>query len=64
MAESMTRPMAFGKYKGKDIEDIPSSYLKWLLEQNWFNEVYYKDMIEPIEIELRFRDKFNTHFEE
>ena len=24
--------LTFGKYKGEDIEDIPSDYLKWLAE--------------------------------
>jgi len=24
--------MPWGKHKGKDIEDLPSSYLKWLTE--------------------------------
>ena len=24
--------MSFGKYKGRDINDIPLSYLRWLIE--------------------------------
>ena len=63
MAESLTKPLSFGKHKGKDIEDVPSSYLRWLLDQKWF-EVSQKDMVKPIETEMKFRDKFNTHFEE
>ena len=30
MAESLGQ-MSFGKYKGKDIEDVPDSYLKWFI---------------------------------
>jgi len=52
--------MPFGKYKGKDIVDIPSSYLKWLAKQDWVDGPLGK----AVEEELRFRTARNLHFEE
>jgi hypothetical protein len=52
--------MHWGKHKGKDIEDIPSDYLRWLSE-NCDNE---NIAIEADE-EWDFREKTNSHvFEE
>ena len=28
----------FGKYKGLKLNDVPESYLKWLLDQDWVKE--------------------------
>tara|TARA_R110000824_G_scaffold128063_1_gene288795 strand:+ start:42 stop:302 length:261 start_codon:yes stop_codon:yes gene_type:complete len=28
----------FGKYKGNRLDEVPESYLKWLLEQNWVKQ--------------------------
>lgn len=55
--------MPFGKYKGIDIVDIPSSYLRWCCLQDWFEE-RYKGLLKAIDEELRFRDKRGCHFEE
>ena len=60
MADSLTRPLSFGKHEGEDIEDIPSDYLRWLLETEWFDKKHV-DMVEPIETELEFRDRFDKH---
>ena len=30
--------MPFGKYRGKNLADIPPSYLLWLYEQPWIKE--------------------------
>ena len=47
--------MTFGKFgPGADhrsIGDTPSSYLKWCLEQDWF-EGKYEELVEPFEREL------------
>ena len=51
----------FGKFKGLDIEDIPSDYLKYLVESDWFEDKY-PDFVKPIEDELAFRDRWNSHF--
>jgi len=49
--------LPFGKHKGKEIESIPSSYLEWLTEQDWFCK-QYKHGLEQIEKEMKFRDDF------
>lgn len=30
----------FGKYQGKDLDDVPADYLIWCLEQSWFEAKY------------------------
>lgn len=37
-AEPTEARMPFGKYKGCTVAEIPSSYLDWLLGQDWFVE--------------------------
>lgn len=39
MAKSLFT-LPFGRYCGRDIEDLPRSYLEWLTEQKWFR---YRD---------------------
>lgn len=53
----MTIP--FGKHKGKDIEDIPSGYLKWLAENCEDDEI-----ATAADQEYSFRTDHNTHFED
>lgn len=48
-----------GKYQGKTIEEIPSDYLKYIVDK-WDNE----DIMEAAETELNFRDNNGTHFYE
>jgi len=43
--------MPFGKYKGDQIEDIPSPYLQWALENLDLDEA----LIEEMENQLRAR---------
>lgn len=31
-------PMPFGKHKGKMLQDVPASYLVWLMQQEWAEE--------------------------
>lgn len=63
MAES-TWILPFGKrYKNYCIEDVPSSYLEFLLEQDWFCEKF-EDKIKLVEEELKFRNKFDLDYEE
>ena len=33
-----TWPFPFGKYKGKTLAEIPTSYLDWLIGEKWFVE--------------------------
>lgn len=48
----------FGKHKGKPLSDIPTSYLEFLTEQDWFLEKF-RPAAELIGAELhdRFLDK-------
>jgi hypothetical protein len=56
MAKSMWT-MPFGKHEGEDIEDIPTSYLRWLLDQEWFPEKYPRGY-EYADAELNYREQF------
>uniref|UniRef100_A0A6M3IKR9 Putative quorum-sensing-regulated virulence factor n=1 Tax=viral metagenome TaxID=1070528 RepID=A0A6M3IKR9_9ZZZZ len=49
--------MPFGKYKGADIEDIPSDYLYWLA-RNCNNEVIATEADQ----EYQWREKTGGHF--
>lgn len=53
--------MPFGMHKDKEIETIPSRYLKFLLESDWFEEKYLY-LVNEIEEELAFRDTWHKHF--
>lgn len=49
--------MPFGKYKGEDIEDLPSDYLRWLAGNcDWNTEIQ-----EEADEEYWHRDQSNTH---
>jgi hypothetical protein len=48
----------FGKYKGKNIEDIPSDYLKWIMEK--FNGD--EEIIIAAEKEYEYRSNWKKHF--
>jgi uncharacterized protein (DUF3820 family) len=57
MADSLYT-FTFGKYKGKDIEDVPTEYLTWLAEQAFF-EKEYPVGIKAINTELKYREKWD-----
>ena len=52
-----TYVMPWGKYKGRTIEDIESSYLKWLIDN--CDDDY---ICECASHEYEFRNTFNKHF--
>jgi len=56
MAESLFI-IPFGKHKGSGIEDVPTSYLEWLTEQDWFTEKF-SEGAKAIGKELEFRQRF------
>lgn len=56
----VTLTVNFGKYKGKTIEEIPSSYLKWMISTIEDKE----DLIAGAETELQYRTDHNEHFED
>ena len=51
--------MPFGKFKGKDIEEIPSSYLKWIAEN--IDEKKNGDLVFEADKEYQWREKNNCH---
>jgi uncharacterized protein (DUF3820 family) len=63
MADGETK-ITFGKFKGKTVEEIPSSYLKWLAEQDFMDKPSNYNLLEEVEQELEWRSAFDKHFEE
>jgi uncharacterized protein (DUF3820 family) len=53
----------FGKYRGCTLAEVPDSYLRWCLEQDWF-EGKYAEYVEPFEDELRWRDVMEVRVED
>jgi len=53
----------FGVYKGKDIENVPSSYFRWLLKQDFFIDKFI-GLSNQVVKEMEWRDKWDKHFEE
>ena len=53
--------MPFGLHMGKEITDIPRSYLNFLLEQDWFEEKF-PDLFNEIEEELEIRTRSYIDF--
>lgn len=51
----------FGKHKGKDAEEVPSSYLRWYLET--VSERDNPELFAEVEKEMKYRNKHSTHFE-
>jgi len=62
MAESVFE-LKFGKYCGQGIEDVPTGYLRWLLEQDWFCKQHAK-AVKIIESEIKYRQTFGDEIEE
>ena len=56
MADSMWT-IPFGKHEGEDIEDVETSYLEWLVDQDWFENKFAKGL-EAVREELSYRDQF------
>lgn len=50
--------MPWGKYKGYDIEDLPTDYLKWLAENCDNDEIFT-----AADEEYRYRCDHNCHVE-
>jgi len=49
--------MPWGKFKGKEMEDIPSGYLRWLAENCKDEKVCC-----AADEEYQWREKYNEHF--
>jgi len=48
----------FGKHKNEAIADVPSAYLRWMVDNLDDDKA---ELIEAAEFELDFRDKWQTH---
>lgn len=53
--------LTFGKYKDISIDFVNSGYLKWLIEQDWFEEKF-QDQWDGVTDELSTRDYEQAHF--
>ena len=52
--------LPFGIFKGQSIEDVPNSYLDWMLSEGMLEEnSCYNYLLKPIEEELAYRKEFN-----
>lgn len=62
--ESKSQPVLcpVGKeHKGKDIEEVPSQFLRYLLETPWFDQKF-PEVAKAMDAELAYRDKWDKHF--
>lgn len=44
--------MPFGKHEGKEMANVPASYLMWFYQQNWPVIEYIRDNMDAIQQEL------------
>lgn len=53
--------MPFGKYKGRSLYTLPSSYLLWIAENLHENTPLNKKIVIEADTEYQFREKHNNH---
>lgn len=57
--------MPFGKYSDMPIKEVPSGYLRWVVEQHEDGKFeQYGWLINSINEEMEYRDASNSHWEE
>lgn len=54
--------MPFGKFAGEDIEDIPSDYLRWFIDNIDADSSFLEEVINACDDEYNFREKHREHF--
>lgn len=55
--------MPFGKYKGTDIEDLPSDYLEWLAtELDAHDDLIKAKIVEEADEEFQYREAHGGHW--
>lgn len=53
--------MPFGKFFGKKICNLPSSYLRWVAENVKEDTDQNKKVVELCDKEYQFRERYNCH---
>lgn len=56
--KDMEKELTFGKFKGKTLEEIPSSYLKWMSENLDGN---YDSLANSAHRVWQWREKYDEH---
>ena len=52
-------PIPFGKFKDKLIADIDTSYLNYLIGEDWF-QVKFQELYNQVKIELVYRTRWGV----
>jgi len=52
--------MPWGKYRGENIDNVPRSYLEYLLEQEWIDK--HPKLEDAIEEQLEIRNRSHLEF--
>lgn len=52
----------WSKYHGESIDNVPRSYLEFLLEQKWIEETRHQELCQAIEDQLAIRDRSHITF--
>ena len=53
--------MPFGRYQGDEVEEVPTDYLKWFINQDKIVEEN-PELADEIDRELQWRSSYNKHF--
>lgn len=56
--------LEFGKHRGQELEDVPTDYLRWLMETLEDDDKFahrYPGLYEEVEDELDARDRLDSH---
>jgi len=56
--------MPFGKFSGRQVDEVPSDYLTWLQEEGWVGDKYGNELVEEIKDVMAMRDREDSHWHE
>lgn len=60
MTQNNKKVMPFGKYKGKELKDVPNEYVAWLLKDGELSEELKHNL--EIMLLVKHRENFINHF--